>query len=131
MILLDTHAWLWWIQGTEDALPSKTRALIEHEPGPVGIASVSCLEVAWLVKKGRIVLPVSIEDFFIKAIDQAGLILLPLTPLITARSAALPDLRRDPIDRVIIATAMEHNAELVSKDELVSRYPGVRVRWDS
>ncbi|WP_437604292.1 PIN domain-containing protein [Sorangium sp. So ce590] len=48
-----------------------------------------------------------------------------------AKSAALPDLHRDPIDRVIIATAIDHNAELVSKDELVSRYPGVRVRWDS
>lgn len=82
-------------------------------------------------EEGRIALPVSIEEFFTKAIDQAGLVLLPLTPLIAARSAALPDLHRDPIDRVIIATAMEHDAELVSKDELVSRYPGVRVRWDS
>ncbi len=41
MIVLDTHTWLWWIQGTAEALPSKTKALIEHEPGPVGIASVS------------------------------------------------------------------------------------------
>ncbi|WP_437312471.1 type II toxin-antitoxin system VapC family toxin [Sorangium sp. So ce385] len=131
MIVLDTHTWLWWIQGTADALPSKTKALIEHEPGPVGVASVSCLEVAWLAKKGRIVLPVSVEDFFTKAIEQAGLVLLPLTPLIAAKSAALPDLHRDPIDRVIIATAIEHSAELVSKDDLVSRYPGVRVRWDS
>ncbi|XXY50500.1 type II toxin-antitoxin system VapC family toxin [Sorangium sp. So ce269] len=131
MIILDTHTWLWWVQGTAVALPSKTKALIEHEPGPVAIASVSCLEVAWLAKKGRVVLPVSIEDFFTMAIDQAGLILLPLTPRIASRSAALPDVHRDPIDRVIIATAIEHDAELVSKDELVSRYPGVRVRWDS
>ncbi|WP_437825283.1 type II toxin-antitoxin system VapC family toxin [Sorangium sp. So ce1153] len=131
MIVLDTHTWLWWIQGTATELPPKTKALIDQEPGPVGIASVSCLEVAWLAKKGRIVLPVSIEDFFTMAIDRAGLVLLPLTPLIAARSAALPDVHRDPIDRVIIATAIEHDAELVSKDELVSRYPGVRVRWDS
>ncbi|MGK3984147.1 type II toxin-antitoxin system VapC family toxin [Sorangium sp. So ce136] len=131
MIILDTHTWLWWVQGTAVALPSKTKALIEHEPGPVAIASVSCLEVAWLAKKGRVVLPVSIDDFFTMAIDQAGLVLLPLTPRIAARSAALPDVHRDPIDRVIIATAIEHDAELVSKDELVSHYPGVRVRWDS
>jgi len=56
--------------------------------------------------------------------------LLPLTPSIAAKSAALPDIHRDPIDRVIVATAIEHGAELVSKDELVGRYPSVQVRWD-
>ncbi len=52
------------------------------------------------------------------------------TTSIAARSAALPDIHRDPIDRVIVATAIEQSAELVSKDELVARYPGLQVRWD-
>jgi PIN domain nuclease of toxin-antitoxin system len=131
VIVLDTHTWLWWIQGTAAELPAKMKALINDESASVGVASVSCLEVAWLAKKGRVVLPVPIDEFFTGALDGAGIILLPLTPVIAARSAALPDLHRDPIDRVIIATAMEHDADLVSRDELVSRYPGVRVRWES
>jgi PIN domain nuclease of toxin-antitoxin system len=82
-----------------------------------------------LAKKGRVVLPVPIDEFFLKAIDGAGLLLLPLTPSIAVRSAFLPDIHKDPIDRVLIATALEHNAELATKDDAIRRYPEVRVRW--
>lgn len=131
MIVLDTHAWLWWIRGDTLELPSAMRDIIDNSPESVAVASVSCLEVAWLAKKGRISLPMPIDDFFVKAIDGSGLVLLPLTPRIAARSAFLPDIHRDPIDRVLIATALEHNAELATRDGLISQYPDVRVRWSS
>jgi PIN domain nuclease of toxin-antitoxin system len=71
-----------------------------------------------------------VESFFDEALDKAGLQLLALTPSIAAKSAALPDIHRDPVDRVIVATAIEHGAELLSKDESVAKYPGVQVHWD-
>lgn len=129
MILLDTHTWLWWIRGDTVELPPAMRELISSSPDPIAVASVSCLEVAWLAKRGRISLPVPIEDFFVKAIEGSGLVLLPLTPRIAARSAFLPDIHRDPIDRVLIATAQEHDADLVTRDGVISRYPDVRTRW--
>ena len=110
-------------------MPPAMREFIGASPGPVAVASVSCLEVAWLAKKGRIVLPVPIDDFFAKAIEGAGLVLLPLTPRIAARSAFLPDIHRDPIDRVLVATALEYDADLVTKDDAISRYPDIHVRW--
>lgn len=128
MILLDTHTWLWWIQGAA-ALPASLRTMIESSVEPVAIASVSCLEVAWLLKKGRIAISLSLDEWFELAIDRAGLILLDLTPQIAARSAFLPDIHRDLIDRVIVATAIEHTALLLSKDELISQYSDVRVLW--
>jgi PIN domain nuclease of toxin-antitoxin system len=131
VILLDTHAWLWWIQGQSLDMPPAVREFINNSPEPVAVASVSCLEVAWLAKKGRIFLPVPVEDFFTQAIDGAGLSLLALTPRIAARSAALPDIHRDPIDRVLIATALENDAIFVTKDEVIARYPDVRIRWTS
>jgi PIN domain nuclease of toxin-antitoxin system len=131
VILLDTHAWLWWIQGQATDLPQSVRDLIDSSPEPVAVATVSCLEVAWLARKRRIFLPVSVEDFFLKAIEGAGLHLLPLTPKIAARSAFLPDIHHDPIDRVLIATALEHDAILITKDEAIARYPNVRVKWGS
>lgn len=82
------------------------------------------------MKRGRIALPVPIEEFFTKALEHSGITLLPLTPPIAVRSAFLPDIHKDPIDRVIIATAMEYDGELISRDGLVSQYPGVRVRWE-
>jgi PIN domain nuclease of toxin-antitoxin system len=131
VIVLDTHTWLWWVRGDTAELPSTMRELIDNSPEPVAVASVSCLEVAWLAKKGRISIPMPIDDFFAKAIDGSGLVLLPLSPSIAARSAFLPDIHRDPIDRVIIATALEHNAELATRDGMISRYPDVRVRWSA
>ena len=128
MILLDTHAWLWWAQGSV-SLPQKAVERI-RTADIVAVASVSCLEVAWLAKKGRIVLPITVEEFFDEALGRAGLQLLPLTPQIAARSAVLPDIHRDPIDRVIVATAIEHSANLLSKDGMVAKYPGIDVRWD-
>lgn len=94
----------------------------------VGVTSISCIEVAWLAKRGRIVLPDSVEAFFEAALAGARIQLLPLTPRIAAQAAALPDIHRDPMDRVIIATAIEHGAGLLSKDELIVKYPGVQVR---
>jgi PIN domain nuclease of toxin-antitoxin system len=127
VILLDTHTWLWWVQGVSASLPAKAAERI-RTADVVAVASVSCLEVAWLAKKCRIVLPGTVDSFFEEALDKAGLQLLP--PSIAAKSAALPDIHRDPIDRVIVATAIEHSAELLSKDELVAKYPGIRVHWD-
>jgi PIN domain nuclease of toxin-antitoxin system len=129
VIVLDTHTWLWWIRGDSPELPQAMREIISNSPDPIAVASVSCLEVAWLSKKGRIALPVPIEEFFLKAIDGAGLLLLPLTPTIAARSAFLPDIHKDPIDRVLIATALEHDAELATKDDTIRRYPEVRICW--
>jgi PIN domain nuclease of toxin-antitoxin system len=55
VILLDTHTWLWWVQGS----PSLPKNAVDRirSADVVAIASVSRLEVAWLAKKGRIVLP--------------------------------------------------------------------------
>ena len=103
MILLDTHAWLWWVQGSA-SLPKKAVDRI-RSADVVAVASVSCLEVAWLAKKGRVVLPDTVERFFEEALDKAGLRLLPLTPRIAAQAVALPDIHRDPIDRVIVANS--------------------------
>lgn len=57
MIVLDTHTWLWWIRGDSPELPQAMRELISNSPEPIAVASVSCFEVAWLSKKGRIALP--------------------------------------------------------------------------
>jgi PIN domain nuclease of toxin-antitoxin system len=128
VILLDTHTWLWWVQGAA-ALPKKAADRI-RSADVAAVASVSCLEVAWLAKRRRIVLPDTVEVFFDEALGKAGIQLLALTPRIAAQAAALPDIHRDPMDRVIIATAIEHGAELVSKDELIAKYPSVIVLWN-
>jgi PIN domain nuclease of toxin-antitoxin system len=93
------------------------------------VASVSCLEVALLLKKGRLDISGELVEWFALALDGAGVQLLPLSPSVAARSAALPDIHRDPIDRVLIATAMEYSATLITKDLDMRAYPDVHAVW--
>lgn len=129
MILLDTHAWVWWVSRQPGLLPASLVNRLATTTEPVCIASVSCLEVALLVKKRRLELSGALDDWFALAIDASGIELLPLTPAIAARTVSLPDLHKDPIDRVLIATALEHDAVLITKDRSVSCYPDVRTEW--
>jgi PIN domain nuclease of toxin-antitoxin system len=127
VILLDTHAWLWWVFGSSE-LPAPIKNLIETAP-EVGVSAISCLEVALLAKKGRVFLSLPVDEWLPWSLSVLQLSLLPITPTIAARSALLPDLHADPMDRIIIATAMEHNAELISRDAHVTSYPNIKVRW--
>lgn len=53
MILLDAHIWHWWVNQIPKKLSTSTIALIE-ESSEVAISAISCMEIAWLVRHGRI-----------------------------------------------------------------------------
>ena len=56
MIVLDTRIWLWWINQDQDRIkPAWTARLDRTEQ--VGVSAISCFEVAWLTRHGRIELP--------------------------------------------------------------------------
>lgn len=130
MIVLDTHVWVWWVNSITGVLPDRVRNRIEDRKTRVGIASISCLEVAYLTKRGRIGLPCSLSEWFDLALAGSDIDLLPLSPHIAERGVWLPEIHKDPADRLIIATAMDYQATLLSKDEIVRRYPDVVVEWD-
>lgn len=88
---------------------------IEHAD-EVGISAVSCLEITWLVKKGSLVLPCALTEWLDYATDQSDLISLPVTREIAALSGQLPEHHKDPLDRIIIATAILNSASLISVD---------------
>lgn len=98
---------------------------LESAQTPVAIASISCLEVALLVKKGRGELPCSLSRWFDLALRGSQIELLALTPEIATASVELPDIHKDPADRITIATARFHGATLVTADETIRRYPNL------
>ncbi len=120
MIVLDTHIWLWWLQQSPKLKPD-WQDLIDTEER-VGVSAISCFEVAWLVRHDRIRLTQPLELWFEMALEGSAIELLPITPLIAQRSVALPEHHRDPQDRLIIATALQHRARLISADEKFSMY---------
>ena len=63
MIVLDTHVWVWWVH-QDDRLSSKAKAFIAHrEAQHIGVSAISCWEVAKLVERGRLKLPMPTDQW--------------------------------------------------------------------
>lgn len=122
MIVLDTHIWYWWINLEHDRLPVGMISTIENAPR-VGIASVSCFELALAHRRGRLELPLAPSEWFARALEGSDVEVLPLSPEIALRAVGLTDVHRDPFDRIIIATALGRDAKLASVDGHFSSYP--------
>lgn len=121
MILLDTHIWHWWVNQIPGKLSPATLTLIE-EAEIVGISAISCFEMAWLVRHGRIDLEMPFDRWFEEAQRHTDIRILPVTGQIGIQAVALPEHHKDPQDRIIIATALLHNADLVSFDAAFPAY---------
>lgn len=127
MILLDTHAWVWWVHG-DDRLGGRAKEAIERaEQEGLGVSVISCWEVAKLVERCRLELPHSLEEWFALALAYPGVRLLELTPAIAIESTRLPgEFHRDPADQMLVATARIHQAPIATVDRRILAYGGVR-----
>lgn len=132
MILLDTHAWVRWLHPElGQPLPKALRTWLERTADDLAISVISCLEVAQLVKRGTLELPLPLPEWFDAALEESGVLCLPLTPVLLHASTCLPDIHRDPADRIIIATAQARRASLVTTDGNIQLYPGLECIWRS
>jgi len=131
LIVLDTHAWVWWI-GSPEKLSGEAREAIDRamEQERVHIPSISCWEVATLVRKGRLTLTLPVEDWVARSEALPFVQFVPLDNRIALRSNRLPgDFHEDPADRIIVATALALSLPLVSKDTKIRDYPHVETIW--
>lgn len=122
MILLDSHIWFWWINQDHSRISRQMANAIETADR-VGVSAVSCFELALAHRKGRLELPCPPREWFGFALDPSGVELIPLTPAIAERAVALTEIHKDPFDRIIIASALEYAAELMSVDAAFGNYP--------
>lgn len=121
MILLDTHIWIWWVTSNLSRLGQRRFDYIA-QADEVCVSTISCFEVAWLAQHGRISLSIPISEWFESALQDAGISLLPITPQIAEIAVALPEHHTDPQDRLIIATAIAHQAGIISADAQFHKY---------
>ena len=128
MIVLDTHAWIWWV--TEDRrLSKRARQAIKRAP-VLGVCAISVWETAMLVARGRLRLDRDVKSWVREALAVERLDLMPLTPDVAITAALLGSaIHSDPADRMIIATALEHDATIVTKDDAIARAGIVRCVW--
>ena len=122
VIVLDTHIWLWFINGNLDRFPAHWLDKIEAA-SRVGVSPASCYEIALAHNRGRIELSSTTQEWFETSLANVGIELFPITELVTVRAVDLSPIHRDPFDRLIIATALVYGAKLASVDGVFSRYP--------
>ena len=121
MIVLDTHIWFWWINNDHQSLGSVRQEQIASAE-TIAVSAISCFEIAWLERHRRISLPCQPSEWFEKALSHSSIELLQITPAIATRAVNMHEHHSDPQDRIIIATAVEYNAKLMSSDSKFSRY---------
>ncbi len=132
MIVLDTHALVWWVTGDEH-LSQRAAKVIERETrtdGSVVVSAISVWEIALLVERGRIALAMELDDWLAAVESLEGVKIVPVTARVAVQSIRLPGaFHRDPADRMIVALARELNAPVITADEKIQQYPHVKWIW--
>lgn len=116
-ILLDTHIYLWWLQDSP-RLTSTCKGLILAATD-VFVSSATIWEAAIKTKLGKLDTNI---DMLVTEIVNNGFTELPVTASHAARVVHLPDIHRDPFDRILIAQAMVEPLRLITADEILKAY---------
>lgn len=128
MIVLDTHAWIWWAADARRLPPAARHAIDQADA--VGVCAISLWEVAMLVAKGRLEFDRETVTWLKQALALPRVELLPLTPVLAVDAARLPDtFPGDPADRLIVASARQARAPLVTRDARIRACDAVTTVW--
>lgn len=131
MIVLDTHAWVWWASEPSELSPGAREAIDEATAdGRLCISSISAWEVALLVQRGRLQLTMDVVEWVAYTESLPFVQFVPVSNAIAIKAVRLPGtFPPDPADRIIVATALSLGARLISKDERIRSYPYVCTIW--
>lgn len=115
--LLDTQAVLWWM---DDAprLSGAARAAVADPANVVHVSAVTVWEIVIKVGLGKLEVPTGWDE----ALAAEPFLRLPVTWEHAIRVGRLPDIHRDPFDRLLIAQAQEEGMTLVTADRVMGRY---------
>jgi PIN domain nuclease of toxin-antitoxin system len=126
-LLLDTHAFLWFIGG-DAALSRKSRSLIEDSANGKLVSIVSLWEIAIKTSIGKLPLAKPFEQLIPEQLQRNGFEVLGLTVGHAAKLVQLPFHHRDPFDRMLVAQCLAEGLPLVRSDDALDAY-GVQRLW--
>ena len=125
-LLLDTHAWLWWLAGDTNLSPT-ARAVISDETNIVLISAASAWEVATKHRIGKLPGAAAIVADLEGTITGQGFTPLPISLEHAHLAGALPGQHRDPFDRMLIAQSILESVVLVSNEAIFDAFATTRL----
>jgi|SRR5579884_304108 len=128
-LLLDTHVWLWQLLEPDRLSTTAADAIAANLDG-LHLSPVSTWEMLLLARKGRVLLEPTAVEFVKDALRESPAIAAPLTHEIALRSGQLQGFSsEDPADRFLVATALEHDLVLVTRDERMRSFEPLKTLW--
>ena len=122
--LLDTHILLFWLGGGRRGarLSRKQKRVVDAASAehPLLVSDISLWEIATLYEHGRIKLRMGLREWLEAAVAPPLVRRASISPAVATQVALLPPtFHRDPADRIVVATAMVHGANLLTQDERI------------
>jgi PIN domain nuclease of toxin-antitoxin system len=131
VILIDTHVLLWLDEGrTELGSAARQRMDEALRRGNLAVSAISFWEIARLAQRERVVLRLP-ADAWRRDLLGSGLCEVAIDGRIGIRAAELEQLHRDPADRLIVASAVELGAQLMTADQRILAWPSALLRLDA
>jgi len=122
--LLDTHAVIWYFEDSQK-FPQKTVKLVDNPDNSVFISSVSLWEIAIKINLGKLGIKSSFDDL-LDAVNTSDFEILQIQDDYLKLLSTLPNIHKDPFDRLIITSAIAEDLTIITADENMQKYD---VRW--
>ncbi len=121
-LLLDTHTFLWFIEGSLN-LSSVARTLIENRENQRVLSIASLWEMSIKISIGKLELGMSLTELVRREVYGNVVTLLEIQPSHLDELAKLPFHHKDPFDRLLVAQSLVERIPIVTKDKAFGSYP--------
>jgi PIN domain nuclease of toxin-antitoxin system len=125
--LLDTHAFLWFVSD-DNKLSPKAKSIIKDHHNEIYFSAASAWEISIKIRLGRLTIEENLEPFIVAQLAKNNFQTLSITIFHSIYTSKLPEIHKDPFDRMIIAQSKAENMSLISKDKNIKKYK-VPVVW--
>jgi len=120
--LLDTHTVLWFFNGDKTSLSETAKDIIQDQQNTKFVSMASVWEIGIKISIGKLVFPQNTNGF-VDQIQKNGFVLLPINVNHIAAIEQLPQIHRDPFDRLLAATSIVEQMGIISCDTNIKSYP--------
>ena len=128
MMLLDTCA-LIWLNDDRTNFSRRTMEILERNSDALAVSPISFMEIGIKARRKGFHLPCPFELWSDNICKLYSLTVIPISRKITIEAMLLPEIHKDPFDRIIIATAIINKMDIVTADKVFHKYKSINVIW--